>query len=351
VSPEDIARSVCAFLNSGGGRILIGVEDKSHIVGVQDAAVTARRLQQWLLSLISPRALWTVEPLRVDRKDILIVEVPEGLDKPYVAGGAIYSRIGKDAVPATRDKISVLIQKGARKSRRWERQIATGLGRVDLNQKLIRETLRMAITSRRWQGSSNNTHAFLHGLGLIRDGGVTNAALMLFGKRPSQLFPQARVRLVVMPKGKTGNRYALDKSFDSCLLGIAGEIEATLLSYTGGVESRFSAESWRRDDRQIYPMTALREGVMNALVHRDYSSNASITISIFPDSLQISNPGGLPEGLKPADLKRDHLSLPRNPDIAHACFLRGFIEKVGRGTQRILEDCREAHLPDPKWQS
>ena len=98
-------------------------------------------------------------------------------------------------------------------------------------------------------------------------------------------------------------------------------------------------------------MTALREGVMNALVHRDYSSSGSITISILPDSLQISNPGGLPEGLKPADLKRDHPSVPRNPDIAHVCFLRGFIEKVGRGTQRIVEDCREARLHDPKWQS
>ncbi len=349
--PETIAKVVCAFLNSGGGRVMLGIGDRGQLLGVANAKATARQLQNRLVNLISPRALWTVEHIHVDKRDIVIVEVPEGMDKPYVAGGAIYLRSGKDVVPASRNKISVLIQKGAGTSQRWERQMAMGADRVDLDEKLIRETVRMAVKSKRWQGSSNNTDTFLHGLGLIADGGVTNAALVLFGKRPSQLLPQARIRLLVMPKGKTGDRYALDKSFDSCLLRVADEISATLSLHAGGIESRFSAESWQRDDRQIYPMTALREGVMNALVHRDYSSSGSITISILPDSLQISNPGGLPEGLKPADLKRDHPSVPRNPDIAHVCFLRGLIEKVGRGTQRIVEDCREARLHDPKWQS
>src|SRR5205807_615387 len=77
----------------------------------------------------------------------------------------------------------------------------------------------------------------------------------------------------------------------------------------------------------------------------------STTISILSGTLEISNPGGLPHNLKPADLKKDHLSLPRNPDIAHVCFLHGLIDKVGRGTQRIVEVCRAARVRDPKWQS
>ncbi len=90
---------------------------------------------------------------------------------------------------------------------------------------------------------------------------------------------------------------------------------------------------------------------MNALVHRDYAQSGSITISVLQDSLRISNPGGLPKELKPSDLKKDHLSLPRNPDVAHVCFLQGLIDKVGRGTQRIIEDCQNAKLPEPKWES
>jgi ATP-dependent DNA helicase RecG len=104
-----------------------------------------------------------------------------------------------------------------------------------------------------------------------------------------------------------------------------------------------------RSDKSLYPPSALREGVMNALIHRDYSSNAAITISIDRGSLKISNPGSLPDALKVSDLRRDHPSVPRNPDIAHVCFLHGLIEKVGRGTQRIVMDCQEAKLPAPKW--
>jgi ATP-dependent DNA helicase RecG len=143
----------------------------------------------------------------------------------------------------------------------------------------------------------------------------------------------------------------VDKTFEGPLLRVAEQVPLALSGHIGGVRSKFSSENWKREERVSYPQTALREGIMNALVHRDYSLSGSITILVLPKSLQISSPGGLPAELKPADLKRDHLSIPRNPDIAHICFLHRLIEKIGRGTQRIIEDCRIAHLREPKWQS
>jgi ATP-dependent DNA helicase RecG len=349
--PEELAREVCAFLNRGGGRILLGVGDRGQPVGIPDGEATARRIEGQLSKLVSPSAVWTVEHIRVGDRDVVSIEVPEGMDKPYVVGGGIYFRRGAHTVPATRDEISALIQKRVETSQRWERQIAVGADRGDLDDELIRETARMALEAQRWDGSADDTEAFLHSLGLSAYGGATNAALLLFGKQPSRLLPQARVRLLVTPQGKVGNRYSLDRVFDGCVLRIAEQIPIALTVHVGGVASKFSEDKWQREDRLLYPMTALREGVMNALVHRDYSLSGSITISIMSGSLQISNPGPLPEGLTPADLKRDHPSLPRNPDIAHVFFLRGFIEKIGRGTQRIVEDCRKAHLRAPKWQS
>jgi ATP-dependent DNA helicase RecG len=351
MSPEVIAKTVCGFLNREGGRLLLGVSDRGQLAGVADADLLTRRIESQLPSLISPPALWTVERMRVEGRDIVIVEVSEGMDKPYVTGGAIYFRRGERIVPANRNEISELIQNRAEASQRWERRIAMGADRVDLDDKLIQETTRMAVKSQRWQGSPNDIEGFLHALGLVSFGGVTNAALLLFGKQPSRLLPQARVRLLVLPEGKTGNQYSLDKTFDACVLQIAEQIPAALEAHAGGVASRFSEKNWQREDRSLYPITALREGVMNALVHRDYDANGSITISLLPEELQISNPGPLPNGLTPADLKRDHPSVPRNPDIAHVFFLRGLIEKIGRGTQRILEDCRKVGLRDPRWQS
>jgi len=226
-----------------------------------------------------------------------------------------------------------------------------GADRQDLDDNLISETARMAVAAERWNGSPNDIEGFLHTHGLFVNGGLTNAAVLLFGKQPSRLIPQARLRLLVMPEGKTGNRYSVDKTFESNLLRIVEEIPSALAAYVGGVVSDFKDNKWQRDDHPLYPMAALREGVLNALVHRDYSLTGSILILIAPDSLQISNPGGLPPGLTIADLKRDHPSLPRNPDIAHILFLHGLIEKIGRGTQRIVEECRRARLRDPKWQS
>jgi ATP-dependent DNA helicase RecG len=253
-------------------------------------------------------------------------------------------------VPATRDEISTLIERRAESSQRWERQIAPGVDRSDLRDELVAETIEKAIQAQRWQGSNRDLDGFLNSLGLLVHREVTNAGLLLYGKNPTRVLPQARVRLLVLPRGKTGSIYSVDRLFEGCLLETAKQIPDALAAYTGGVESRFS-EEWARSDRVIYPPDALKEGVMNALVHRDYSLAGSITISILAGSLQISNPGGLPRDLKPADLKRDHLSLPRNPDVAHVCFLQGLIEKVGRGTQRIVEVCRLARIRDPRWQT
>lgn len=350
VAPVVVAKAICAFLNGRGGRLLLGVGDNREIVGVRDAEAHAERLEKELPKLISPTALWTIEQVQVNDKDVLVVDVPEGQDQPYVAEGGIYSRHGTRNVAATRDEISTLIQRRAESSQRWERQIALGVDRTDLRDNLIAETIEKAIKAQRWQGSGEDLDGFLNSLGLLVHREVTNAGFLLYGKNPTRVLPQARVRLLVLPKGKTGSVYSVDRLFEGSLLETAKQIPEALAVYTGGVESRFS-ENWERSDRPIYPADALREGVMNALMHRDYTLSGTTNITILSGSLEISNPGGLPNDLKPADLKKDHPSLPRNPDIAHICYLHGLIEKVGRGTQRIVEVCRAARARDPKWQS
>ncbi|MBI1851996.1 MAG: putative DNA binding domain-containing protein [Planctomycetes bacterium] len=350
--PGLLARIVCGFLNSGGGRLIIGVRDAAQVVGVANARAAAERIRSAVRSSISPPAMWTVEETPLDGRDVIVVNVPEGVDKPYVAGGSIWVRRGTEiGVAATPDEISSLISKRVSTSQRWERQIAAGVERADLDEALIEETAHLALESDRWAGERRDTTEFLSALGLAVNERVTNAALVCFGKQPTRFLPQARVRLLVMPEGKTGDRYALDKVFEASLLRVAEEIPSALTVHAGGVTSQFVAEDWKREDRPRFPMAALREGVMNALIHRDYASTSSITVSILPDSLVISNPGGLPPGIKPADLKHVHPSVPRNPDMAHVCFVRGLIEKIGRGTQRIVEDCRAAGLREPRWES
>ena len=350
VDADSVAKTICAFLNStGGGRLFLGVDDGGQIVGIPNAIAVAAALPSDLASRISPRSVWTIDQISTGDQDVIVVEVPTGQDKPYVVRGAIYLRRKTQTVAANRNEITALIRRRTEASYRWERQPALGADRLDLDDELVRQTMQRARESQRWSGTENDVDRFLNDLGLSQDGKITNACFLLYGKIPTRLLPQARVRVLVLPGGKTADRYSVDRVFESCLLRTAKELPEGLNLYIGGVESRFPADNWVRSDKSLYPASALREGVMNALIHRDYASDAAITISIDPMSLKISNPGSLPDELKLSDLKKDHPSVPRNPDIAHVCFLHGLIEKVGRGTQRIVMDCKEAKLPAPKW--
>jgi ATP-dependent DNA helicase RecG len=347
-SSETVGRVVGAFLNADGGRVLIGVSEAGQVVGVREADRFAAKLKEELRETISPRALWTVEIIPVDGKSVVLVEVPAGLDKPYISGGGIFHRNGNRIVAATKDWISKLIVARSEEGPRWERQIVTGAEHADLDWELVRETVRMARESERWQGGADSSEQFLHALRLLTANGVTNAAILLFGINPQRFIPQARVRLLEAAQGKTGEQYAHDQLFEGPLVRIAAEIPKAFTRLFGAVQTEFS-DSWERNEQPRYPPTALREGVMNALAHRDYAMSGTITILITSRQMTIANPGRLPNELSTADLKKEHSSMPRNPDIAHVLFLRKLIEKVGRGTQRIVEDCKRARLKEPKW--
>ena len=105
-------------------------------------------------------------------------------------------------------------------------------------------------------------------------------------------------------------------------------------------------EGFQRTEKDQYPIQALREMLLNALVHRTYMG-AAIQMRVFDNKLSIWNEGGLPHGLSLEDLKLEHNSRPRNPIIANACFFAGYIDTWGRGTLKIINSCKEAGLPEP----
>ena len=112
---------------------------------------------------------------------------------------------------------------------------------------------------------------------------------------------------------------------------------------------RFEIKGIYRTDIWDYPIEAIREAVINALIHKDYSSTAEIQIRIYDDKIWIWNPGKLPPQLTIEDLKKEHSSYPRNPLIANAFYLAGLIERWGSGTKRIVDLCKEQGLPEPEY--
>ncbi len=104
--------------------------------------------------------------------------------------------------------------------------------------------------------------------------------------------------------------------------------------------------------KEALPMFALREGLLNAIIHRDYSIiSSTVNIEVYPDKLVISNTGKLPESISVRDLKKDHDSILRNPDVAYISYVRGFIEMLGTGTLRMMVDCEDNKYPEPAWKT
>lgn len=115
-------------------------------------------------------------------------------------------------------------------------------------------------------------------------------------------------------------------------------------------EALFQPGQARRDDRAAYPLEAIREGLVNALAHRDYSGfSGGVTVGIHDDRIEIWNSGHLPDGISAGNLRRNHPSLPTNPDIAQVLYVRGLMERIGRGTQKIAQACQDRGLPPPRW--
>jgi len=349
VRKEEVAKTLCAFLNAEGGTLLIGVKDDGEIKGVDNAEKYELELREYLFKSIIPEAPISVSLEKIGTKEILSVKVWNGSKPPYIFNGEIFFRRGSKTIKANATEISKLITERQKTELHWERQPALGIEIGDLDELEIRKTIQdLTKYGRGKLFSEKEIEEFLTYYSLYRDGHLTNAAVVLFAKEPTRYLPQCRVRLTVFNEGKTSDSYSYDKVFEGNLFRNIEEI-LQFFEVNIATKSKFSEKKWLRED-VTYPKFALREGLMNALIHRDFSSvSGTVHIAFYPTHLEIINSGSLYGGYTPSDLAKSHLSVPRNPDIAHICFLRQMIEKIGRGTVLMIEDCESKGYSRPKW--
>lgn len=349
VQKEAIAKALCAFLNAEGGTVLIGVKDDGQIIGLSNAEVHEAELKSYLFSAITPEPAVTVSTEKIGVKEILSIKVWEGSKPPYLFKGEIFFRKGSNTVKASSAQISKLIAERQKTELHWERQTALGADLDDLDELEIRKTIQDLTRYGRGKLFSEKEIAeFLTYYSLYRNGQLTNSAIVLFAKEPARFLPQCRIRLTVFKGGKTSDSYSYDNLFEGNLFRNIDEV-LQFFEVNIATSSKFSSKKWLREDVS-YPKLAIREGLMNALIHRDYADvSGTVHIAFYPNRLEITNSGLLYGGYSPRDLAKNHLSVPRNPDIAHICFLRQLIEKIGRGTVLMIEDCVNKGFGKPKW--
>lgn len=196
---------------------------------------------------------------------------------------------------------------------------------------------------------NTSTHTLLTHLNLLEQEKPTNAAVLLFGVNPQRFHRTAETKCIHCHSTSYRRPFAslqvyggdLFLQADQALDFVLGKINRAIGTRAAGITAPATYE---------LPPDAIGEAIVTAIAHRDYHSNASVEVRLFADRLEVWNPGRLPGTLTLDSLRIDHPSVPYNPLLAESLYLTRYIERVGSGTQTMIELCREAGLPEPQFE-
>jgi len=330
---REVIETAVAMANRRGGYIIVGVRDDGEIIGV---TLQRNTMVEWINEIsqnTEPRIIPEIDKFEVNGKQIVVISVDESPIKPVMYRGRAYLRVNASNRKLGSREISELFEMSTGMS--WDHyEVEASMADIDLD--AVREFAKMA----RLNYGEGEILKKLH---LVRDGKITRAALLLFGKEPQDVFMNAVVRV---------GRFKDSEIVDSVDVGgnLFRQVESVMEAVKKHLNRRFVIEDVRRKEVWDYPLNALREGIINAIIHRDYRRPEEIQIKIYDDHITIWNPGELPYDLKVEDLYREHHSHPRNKLIAEVFYLAGYIEKWGSGTLRILNAFKNAGLPEPRFE-
>jgi len=342
-SPDGALRSIVAFANTAGGTLLIGVEDKSrHVRGVKDPLATEERLANLVSDNIMPRLAPELEILSWRRTHVLAVQVFPSPSRPHYLRAAgldnsAYVRVGSTNRRADSEMIAEL-----RRFARGESFDEQPLAELDSEALDFRVASELFAPIRRLKTHDMETLKLI-----ARHQGrkvPTVGGMLLFGKERERYFPDAWIQ--------AGRFQGRDRSQIVDTVEIRAHLPPAVeqaIEFIRKHDTRVAEIGpVRRTERWGLPPLAVREAVINAVVHADYAQRgAPIRISIFDDRLEVENPGLLPFGLTIDDLHHGILKL-RNRVLGRVFHLLRLIEQWGSGIERMTSACRDAGLEPPR---
>jgi len=333
---NQLAAEMVALANSGGGQILVGVNDDGSITGLLLPDIG--RLNQLIANVASqsvhPPLNPNTENIRFDEGLVIILEVPAGLNKPYMDNqGAIWVKSGADKRKVTaREEIQRLFQ-------------SEGLLYAD--EVLVPHTSSADIEPSRFRNYYENRYEetleesglpllrLLENLNLLRNGQLTVTGLLLFGKAPQIRKPAFMVKAVVWPGNDIDIEHYIDSQDITGVLSVV--FEQTLGFISRNLRRIQQGQSVNSLGKLEIPQIVLEEMIVNALMHRDYFISAPIRIFVFDNRIEIISPGGLPNNLTIANI-RHGVSNMRNPGlVSHAIHLLPY-RGLGTGIRRALKN-------------
>jgi predicted HTH transcriptional regulator len=344
-SIDALATEFGAMLNSEGGLLIVGVSDSGEVCGVANI----RQLNQWISNAcsqkIEPPVSVITENLSIGDKLVVAISVPLGTDKPYAVNKtAFWVKVGADKRRATREELQRLMQASGTLYADEMPLPHTSLAELDLLR--FRDFYKQQYDQEIDQ-LNTSTERILSNLKLLKSRHLTLAGLLLFGKEPQRVRPQLMVKAVAF----IGNHLEGTEYLDSEDIGstLAEQFKGTMGFLKRNLRKQQNGQNFNFPGILEIPEIALEEAVVNALVHRDYLISSSIRVFIFDNRVEIISPGKLPNTATVESI-RAGIQIVRNP------VLISFVPKLGipyrglgSGVPRMIEECRKANLPEPKF--
>jgi len=339
---KGITEEVCAFANASGGVLLIGVDDKNVIQGV-NIDNSKRSAIQNSIGEISPPLQFEFYIVEVDGKNVAVIEVPSGQNKPYVLSGAIYVRQGPNSQKLT------TVEEMRNFFQQTDRIFFDEVSCVEANieNDISNESIKTFRFEAELVNATSDEQLFTNLKLVSNDGYLKNGAVLFFGKEPEVFFEKAVIRCLVFDG--IDKRYIVD---DKVMTGtLYQQYQKSMIWLKSKLNVRYDIEGEGANPRNEYweiPIIAFKEAIINSLAHRDYyDKGARTTIEVFDDRVEISNPGGLVSAVPRNEFGKRSAS--RNPLIFGLFERMRLVEQIGSGITRIRDVMNDERLPPPEF--
>lgn len=349
---ESYLKTVVAFANTDGGRLIFGIDDKSRqVVGVEkdDVFKIMDAIANAVSDSCAPKIVPDISFETIEDKTVVLVDIAAGFNRPYMlkSGGldkGVYVRVGATSRPADTEQIREMMLDGSNQS--WDEQVCRSYALTDRAVKKLCSDINLYRTEKDGQSAPKTTKETLIGWGVLKQDKTEILPTNAFALLTDNPFGQAKIQCAVF-KGESKSVFLDRKEYEGSLYRLLEDAYQYVLR---NIRMGAVIEGLIRQDKFELPPAAIREMICNAICHRSYMDEGMIQVSVFDDRLEVSSPGALCRGLTLKDALKGR-SKPRNKVIAEVFSRMGIIEKWGTGLQRIVDLAKQEGLKEPVFEN
>ena len=342
---QEVIETAAAFANTDGGVILIGVSDNGEIRGITIGKETLRNWSNRIAQATEPRVVLEIGTVDVERKSVLWIRVETCRMKPVSVKGICYKRVGNSNRVMSAQEIVQMHLNATGQT--WDQLLAANAGSGDIDPKKVQWylTQREEVRNVAKPQDMDATELLRNIKGGNGEGTPTHAGILFFGNYPQRFFQNAQLR-VVRFKGISVTHPVINRLDCSGTLWEMVDAAEEFIRKNIRLLSFRTSKSFQRDDKFEYPLKALREAIINALIHRNYQKHSDVRVFIFDTRVEVINPGTFPEGVSPDEPVHE----PVNPILSQFMYDIGFIERYGSGIKMMKRLSEEWGNKVPRYE-